>query len=184
MHLSTEELTRSLPQILEAPPDQGRIEMIVVRPGEDQREVVQSAKLDPDLGVVGDNWHDRAGDRDPDQYVLSQVTFMSSRVVEAIAGSRDRWPLAGDQIYVDMDLSVDNLPPGTRLQVGEAELEVTAIPHTGCKKFATRYGPEALRFVNVGEGRDRRFRGMYAKVVQAGPFQVGDRVEKLPGAGS
>jgi MOSC domain-containing protein YiiM len=105
---------------------------------------------------------------------------MNSRVIEHVAGTRDRWALAGDQVYVDMNLSIENLPPGTRLRLGDAIIEVSDTPHTGCKKFASRYGAEALRFVNIGVGRESRFRGMNAFVVQGGEFGVGSPVVKLP----
>ena len=84
------------------------------------------------------------GSANPD----AQLTLMNARVVALVAGERERWPLAGDQLYVDLDLSADNLPPGTRLAVGSAVIEVTPEPHTGCAKFSARFGSEALRFVN------------------------------------
>lgn len=179
MHATSEQLATTLDHILGAPDDDGRIEMIVRRPAEDQRETVTSAKLDEDLGLVGDDWKSRGEMYDQDRYRLSQVTLMNSRVAAAIAVSPDRWPLAGDQIYVDMDLSTENLPPGTRLRIGEAVIEVSTMPHTGCKKFSGRFGVDALRFVNVGPGRDGRFRGMNAFVVRGGSFELGDRVKKI-----
>lgn len=174
MHRSTTELEALLGEILQAPANDGPVEMIVRRPGEDQRETVVAGHLDPDEGLIGDDWARRG-----EPYLGAQLTLMSSRVVDAVAGDRDRWPLAGDQIYVDMDLSKENLPVGARLQIGEATVEVSETPHTGCAKFASRYGKEALRFVNVGEGRERRFRGMYAFVVEGGSFSVGDKVRKV-----
>ena len=104
---------------------------------------------------------------------------MSARAVEAVAGDRERWPLAGDQLYVDLDLSVDNLPAGTRLAVGEAVLEMTAEPHTGCGKFSARFGSEAIKFVNKSPGRELRLRGVNARVVTPGTVRVGDAVAKL-----
>ena len=148
--------------------------MIVRRPEEDRREMVESGTLDPEIGLVGDNWIDR-GTSSPE----TQLTLMSSRVLDAVAVSRDRWPLAGDQIVVDLDLSKVNLPVGTRLTIGDAVVEVTEVPHTGCAKFASRFGSQGLRFVNVGEGRERRFRGVYARVVEGGGFSVGDKVTKI-----
>lgn len=178
MQKTIEELQTMLDDILAAPKDAGPVEMIVRRPAENQREVIQSAELSAELGLVGDNWIDRVGpDGSPNHD--AQLTLMNSRVTDAIAGSRERWPLAGDQIYVDMDISVENLPPGSRIQVGEAVVEVSDKPHTGCAKFAGRFGKEALRFANVGIGRENRFRGVNAFVVESGSFQVGDKVTKL-----
>ncbi len=174
MHRSTEELQAFLDHIGNAPSDAGPVEMIVLRPSENERETAESGELDPKAGLVGDNWAQR-GEPRPD----TQLTLMNSRVLDAVAASRDRWPLAGDQILIDLDLSKDNLPAGTRLRIGEAIIEITAIPHTGCAKFADRFGSEGLRFVNVGEGRERRFRGAYARVVEAGGFSVGDKVTRI-----
>jgi hypothetical protein len=174
MHRTTEELEDFLDHICSAPSDGGPIEMIVRRPDEDEREVVESGQLDQDVGLVGDDWSRRG---EPDSG--TQLTLINSRVLEAVAGERHRWPLAGDQIVVDLDLSKDNLPPGTRLKIGDAEVEISPIPHTGCAKFAGRYGREGLRFVNVGEGRERRFRGVYATVVDGGSFSVGDKITKV-----
>jgi MOSC domain-containing protein YiiM len=174
MHRTITELEEFLDHIGSAPSDGGAIEMIVRRPAEDERETVESGQLDRDLGLVGDDWSRRG-----EPHLGAQLTLISSRVLEAVAGERDRWPLAGDQIVVDLDLSKDNLPQGTRLKIGDAEVEVSPIPHTGCAKFASRYGREGLRFVNVGEGRERRFRGVYATVIQSGSFSVGDKVTKV-----
>jgi hypothetical protein len=178
MHRPSHELEACVPNILEAPVDGGEIAMIVVRPEEDRREVIRSGALDTQLGLVGDNWKGRGnpytedGLADPE----AQLTIMISRVIEAVAPDRERWPLAGDQIYVDLDLSVENLPAGTRLAIGEALVEISEKPHTGCQKFSARFGTAALRFVNVGEGKIRRFRGVNAKVVRSGTFAVGDRI--------
>lgn len=181
MHRSISDLTEALEYILGAPESQGNVEMIAIRPGEDQRELIPAGKLDPDLGLVGDNWKARGNRHTEDGKAdrKAQLTLMNSRVIEHVAGSRDRWALAGDQVYVDMDLSIENLPPGTRLRVGDAIIEVSDTPHTGCKKFASRFGAEALRFVNIGVGRESRFRGMNAFVVQGGEFGVGSPVVKL-----
>lgn len=173
MHRSTEELEAFLEHIREAPSDVGPVEMIVRRPSEDGRETSETGELDVELGLVGDNWSQR-----DEPHPGAQLTLINSRVLEAVAVDRDRWPLAGDQIVVDLDLSQDNLPPGTRLRVGEALIEISEIPHTGCAKFAARYGAEGLRFVNTGEGRDRRFRGVYARVVEGGRFSIGDEVRR------
>lgn len=167
-----------LDEILAAPNDAGPVEMIVRRPGENQREIIESAELTTEGGLVGDNWIDRVDD-DGQPSMEAQLTLMNSRVTDAIAVTRERWPLAGDQIYVDMDISVENLPPGSRIKVGNAVVEISATPHTGCAKFAGRFGKEALRFANVGVGRENRFRGVNALVVESGDFRVGDKVTKL-----
>lgn len=174
MHRTTDQLDGHLEHILEAPSDDGPVEMIVRRPAEDERETIETGELDSEAGLVGDDWSRRG-----EPYVGAQLTLMSSRVADAVAVTRDRWPLAGDQIYVDMDISQDNLPAGTRLAIGDAVIEISETPHTGCAKFAGRYGKEALRWVNVGEGKPRRFRGVYAFVVDNGSFSVGDKVRKV-----
>ncbi len=174
MHRTTEELQGFLDHIGRAPSDAGPVEMIVLRPAENLREIADSGELDIELGLVGDNWANR-GEPMPD----TQLTLMSSRVLDAVADGKERWPLAGDQIVVDLDLSRDNLPAGTRLRIGEAVIEITSIPHAGCAKFADRFGKEGLRFVNAGAGRERRFRGAYARIVEGGAFSVGDKVTKI-----
>lgn len=173
MHRTTAELEEFLDHINSAPTDGGPVEMIVRRPAEDERETVESGELDREVGLVGDNWSQR-----DEPHLGAQLTLINSRVLDAVAGERSRWPLAGDQIVVDLDLSKANLPPGTRLLIGDAVVEISSIPHTGCAKFARRYGKEGLRFVNVGEGRERRFRGVYATVIESGPFSVGDKITK------
>lgn len=174
MHMTIEELEIGLPEILAAPKDQGPVEMIVRRPADGEREVVETARLDPVVGLVGDNWESR-GSTDPG----SQLTLMNSRVINAMTKDRSYWALAGDQIYVDMDLSIENLPTGTRLTVGDSTIEISATPHNGCAKFVERFGKDALRFANVGSGRDNRFRGVYALVVVPGAIKTGDRVIKV-----
>lgn len=181
MHRSFDDLAKGLEHLLDSPGSEGVVEMIAARPGEDQREQLSSAKLDTEIGLVGDSWKARGGRHTDDGSAdpRAQLTLMNSRVVDLVAGTRDRWALAGDQLYVDLDLSEANLPPGTRLQIGDAVIEVSDKPHTGCKKFASRFGAEALRFVNTGVGRDSRFRGVNAFVVQSGEVNVGDSVLKL-----
>ncbi len=174
MHRTTTELEGFLDHINASPSNDGPIEMIVRRPGEDEREITESGELDPELGLVGDDWSRRG-----EPHLGAQLTLINSRVLDAVAVERKRWPLAGDQIVVDLDLSKENLPPGTKLRIGEATVEISEIPHTGCAKFAGRYGKEGLRFVNVGEGRERRFRGIYATVIEGGSFSVGDKITKL-----
>ena len=162
-----------------APRDAGILELIVRRPAVDEREVVGEAVFDLDEGLVGDNWSSRGRSGGRPANRDAQVTVMSSRAAKLAAGTRDRWPLAGDQLYVDLDLSGENLPPGTRLAVGTAVLEVTAEPHTGCKKFAARFGLETLEFFNAPDGRALNLRGINTRVVQPGTVRSGDAVRKL-----
>ncbi len=181
MHRSADELAARLDHILESPSDGGQVEMIVRRPAEGERETLGAGILDIDVGLVGDNWSTRGnaytedGRSDP----LAQITIMNSRAAAAVGGDRSRWPLAGDQIFVDMDISHDNLPAGSRVRIGDAVVEISPKPHTGCAKFASRYGSEALRFVNFGPGKDQRLRGVNAFVVENGGFAVGDGVRKI-----
>jgi MOSC domain-containing protein YiiM len=156
------------------------VELIVRRPAVDEREVVDETQLDLEEGLVGDNWRarGRSGGRRPAN-PDAQITVMSSRAIALAVGDRDRWALAGDQLYLDLDLSGDNLSPGTRLAVGSAVIEVTAEPHTGCKKFAARFGLETLAVFNSPEGRALNLRGINARVVRAGAVHLGDAVRKI-----
>ena len=162
-----------------APRDVGVVELIVRRPAIDEREVVDRAELDLEDGLVGDNWSSRGRSAGRPANRDAQVTVMGSRAAALAAGDRDRWALAGDQLYVDLDLSGENLPPGTRLAVGSAVLEVTAEPHTGCKKFAARFGLETLEAFNSPEGRALNLRGINTRVVEPGTVRVGDAVRRL-----
>jgi len=154
--------------------------MIVRRPEVGEREVVEEAQLDLQLGLVGDNWLKRGCRLTADGAALAeaQITVMNARAMALVAQERERWALAGDQFYVDLDLSHENLPPGSRLRLGTAVIEVTAEPHTGCKQFATRYGKDAVKFVNSPEGKALRLRGLNAKVVQPGIVRAGDLAQK------
>jgi hypothetical protein len=179
-HVSLAQLARGVPEVRAAPSDVGHVELIVRRPSEEEREVLSEAQLDPLEGLVGDNWRSRGsratddGSAHPDL----QLTLMNSRAAALVAGASNRWPLAGDQLYVDFDLSERNLPPGTRLAVGDAVVEVTAIPHRGCGKFSRRFGTDALKFVNSATGRDLNLRGVNARIVVGGTVHAGDRIEK------
>lgn len=171
-------LDTGLDHIRLSPRDVGRLELIVRRPAVDAREVLEEAELDLDVGLVGDTWSVRpspTGSPNPE----GQLTLMNSRVIALVAGHPDRWPLAGDQLYVDLDLSEEGLPAGTRLSIGGAVIEVTAKPHRGCVKFAARFGPVALRFVNTGPGLTLNLRGRNARVVQPGSIRRGDKVTVL-----
>ena len=181
----TDELTRleeRLDHIREAPADGGRVELIARRPAEDERQVLTEAALDLHEGLVGDTWRVRGSSRTPDggPNPESQLTLMNARAAAAIAGDREQWALAGDQIYVDLDLSLANLPPGSRIQIGSAIIEFSETPHTGCAKFSARFGNDALRFVNSPVGRELRLRGANCKVVIPGVVRPGDAIRKLP----
>jgi hypothetical protein len=180
LHLSTEALEEGVEDVRTAPADGGRVEMIVRRPAVDERQVLVEAELDLAVGLLGDTWRDRGSSSTPDGAAnpAAQVTVMNARAAALIAGDRDRWPLAGDQLYLDLDLGGQNLPPGTRLSLGTAVLEVTDKPHTGCKKFAARFGQDAARFVNSTVGRELNLRGINTRVVVAGTVRVGDVVRK------
>lgn len=180
-HLTTAELEAGLDDIRRSPRDEGVLEMIVCRPGVEKRRVLEEGRLDINDGLVGDNWKTRGSSRTPDGSANRdmQINIMNSRAVALVAGDRERWPLAGDQLYVDLYLGGENLPAGTRLAVGTAVLEVTPPPHTGCMKFVARFGLEAMKFVNSRVGRDLNLRGINAKVVQSGTVRQGDAVRKL-----
>lgn len=180
MHPDRPTLEAGLDAIRAAPGDEGVLAHIVARPAVGERAVLEVARLDPEVGLVGDTWQVRGNRRTPDgaAHPGMQLTIMNARAAAVIAGGRERWGLAGDQLYVDLDLSVDNLPPGTRLEIGDAVVEVTDQPHTGCAKFRDRFGADALRFVNSPEGRALRLRGMNTRVVAGGGIRVGDTVTK------
>ncbi len=180
-YLTVEELEAGLEDIYLSPKDNGAINMIVRRPDVEEREVLSEAKLDLVEGLVGDNWKVRgsAGTPDGSAHPEMQINIMNSRVIALLAQERERWQLAGDQLYIDMDLGVENLPAGTRLALGSAVLEITARPHTGCKKFAARFGPAATKFVNSPVGKELHLRGVNARVIQSGVIQVGDIVKKI-----
>jgi len=180
-YLSMAELEAGLDHIRQAPGQHGRLKMIVRRPQEDERDVTTHGELSLTEGLVGDNWKSRGSRHTPDgsATLYSQITVMNARCAALLAQREERWALAGDQLFVDFDLSEDNIPPGTRLAVGSAVLEVSAEPHSGCKKFSARFGVEAMKFVNSPEGKRLHLRGINARVIQAGEIRVGDLVSKL-----
>ncbi len=180
-HLTTEELKAGLAHIMESPNNNGVLEMIVRRPAENEREQLEEGKLDLEYGLIGDNWKTRGSKRTTDGFghPEMQINIMNSRAIDLVAQDRARWKLAGDQLYIDFDLSEGNLPVGSKISIGETTIEVTAIPHTGCKKFVSRFGLDAMKFVNSEEGKKLRLRGLNAKVVRPGTISAGDTVSKL-----
>lgn len=180
-HVSMAELEAGLELIRQSPKHEGVLALIVRRPQIDARDVLETGQLDRDKGLVGDNWKTRGSSRTADRssHPGMQLNLMNARAIALVAREKDRWQLAGDQLFIDMDLSVQNMPPGTRLALGTAVIEVTEQPHTGCNKFMARFGLEALKFVNSPIGKQLRLRGMNAKVVQSGAIRVGEMVKKL-----
>ena len=180
-HLTVDELEAGLENILRSPKDNGVLDMIVRRPQVEEREVLTEGRLDMVKGLEGDNWKTRGSTKTADNsaHPEMQINIMNSRVIDLVANGKDRWHLAGDQLFIDMDLSDENLPAGTKLSIGEAVLEVTPIPHSGCKKFTARFGLEAMKFVNSPLRKELHLRGINAKVVQAGSIRTGDTVKKI-----
>jgi hypothetical protein len=178
---TTAELEGGVEQVRGAPRDRGIVELIAIRPAPDERVVLETATLDLVDGVVGDSWRARGSRRRADRSAdpEAQVTIMNARAAALVAGPQERWPLAGDQLFVDLDLSDEHLPAGTRLRIGTAVLEVSAKPHTGCAKFADRFGSDASRFVNSAVGRELHLRGINARVVEEGAVRVGSDIVKL-----
>jgi len=180
-HLTMADLEAGLDYIRQSPKDNGILRMIVRRPQEDEREIVGEGELDPLHGLLGDNWNSRGSGHTSDGSVHTdtQITVMNARTIALLAQDKERWSLAGDQLYIDLDLSTENLPSGTHLAIGSAVLEVSAEPHTGCKKFSSRFGMEAMKFVNSPEGKQLHLRGINTKVIQAGTIRVGEVVRKI-----
>ena len=169
---------------VEAATAEGTLDLIVRRPSVDERETLDVAELDPALGLRGDDWSRRGSGRTADggPDPAAQITLISTRVLAAIEPDRSRWPLAGDQLYVDVDLSVAALPPGSRLRIGSAVVEISEPPHTGCAKFSARFGSDALRWINSARGRELRMRGANARVVVGGEIRRGDPVRPVDGS--
>jgi hypothetical protein len=180
-HLDLAALEAALDDIRQAPKDRGRVELICRRPDVEQRELIDEAVLDVQNGLVGDNWRTRGSKSTPDgsAHPDMQLTLMNVRSASLIAGAPERRRLAGDQFYIDLDLSVTNLPPGSRLRIGQATIEVTEIPHRGCGKFSSRFGVDALKFVNSAVGRELNLRGINARIVEGGVVRLGDPVAKI-----
>ncbi|MCI0771747.1 MAG: MOSC domain-containing protein [Chloroflexi bacterium] len=180
-NVTLEELEAGLDEIKRTPRDEGILHMIVRRPATEEREVLEEAQLDLTDGLVGDNWGARGSSRTSDgsSHPDMQLTIMNTRVIDLIARDKERWHLAGDQLFIDIDLSLDNMPPGTRFSLGSAVIEATDQPHTGCKKFVARFGVDALKFLNSIAGKELQLRGINARVVQSGVVRVGDVARKV-----
>lgn len=180
-HLTLDELRAGLPDILGSPRDKGILRAIVIRPASGERRHLESCEVSLRLGMHGDHWakgcwkSTEEGKPHPDV----QVCIMNARCIQLIAQERSNWPAVGDNLFIDMDLTPDNMPPGTRLAIGTAVIEITDTPHTACASFIERYGRDACIFVNTGEGKRLRLRGIYARVVLDGRLSVGDDVIKV-----
>jgi len=179
-NLTMAELEAGLGPIRASPPNCGVVKLIVRRPRIDAREELAECRLDPAEGLVGDRWSDRGSSRTPkgSPHPGMQLTIMNSRAIDLIARQKDRWQLAGDQLFIDLDLSAANVPPGTRIVIGSAEIEVSDQPHTGCTKFVARFGLDAMKFVNSDVGRQLNLRGINATVIKAGVIRIGDIATK------
>lgn len=182
LHRNTQELEAGLDWIRQSPKDAGELKLIVRRPDVLQREVLTVGELNLLEGLAGDNWNVRGSSRTTDgsSHPDMQLNIMNARAIDWISQAQERWPLAGDQLYIDLDLSGQNLPPGTQLTLGSAVIEVTSQPHTGCKKFVERFGLDAMKFVNSEVGRSLNLRGINARVIKPGKIQVGDLAKKQP----
>ena len=182
-HRTMEELRASVGTIKQAPSDHGIVALVVRRPEQNQREVLDEGYFDRAEGLAGDTWRLRQSRRTTDgsPHPDMQLTLIGVRAIGAISPDEARWPLAGDQLFVDLDLSYANLPPGTCLHIGDAVLEVTEQLHTGCGKFVERFGLDAMKWVNSPEGRALNLRGIYAKVVTPGRIRPGDTIVKRQG---
>ena len=179
--MTIDELEAGLEYILLSPKDEGTLDLIVKRPDRGEREVMDSGELDTTCGLIGDGWFSRGSSRTKDglAHPDTQITIMNSRVIELVTQDKSRWSLAGDQLYADLDLSEANLPPGTKLSLGTAEIVVTDQDHTGCKKFAEHFGSDAVKFINSPVWKDLKLRGINAKVMKSGIIRVGDILKKI-----
>ena len=180
-HLTMTELKAGLDEIRQSPGDHGRLALIVNRPAEDERVVQETGELSLEEGLVGDNWRIRGSKAAKDGSALmeAQITITNSRAIALYAQDDSRWALAGDQLYVDLDLSAENLPPGQQLAIGTAVLQLSSVPHNGCKKFANRFGVDVMKFANSAEGKQMRLRGINTRVIRPGIIRVGDTVRKV-----
>jgi len=170
-----------MPDVIDAPKDEGVVRLIVRRPGKSQREILERGQFDTEVGLVGDDWINRPGRGSDKPNPHAQVTIMNARVAALISGDPEpgTWAQCGDQLYVDLDISEQNMPAGTRVGIGDLELEIQAEPHTGCVQFRGWWGPEALRFISTKQGLALRMRGANAVVVQPGTVRPGDIARML-----
>ncbi len=178
-----DDMLAELPGIIDAAPkDAGRVDLIVMRPEENARILPDRIEVTAAQGLPGDHWKRGSGyaledgSGDPE----AQICMTMSGIMRAIAPDPTTWPPAGDNLFLDMDLTPANMPPGTAFAIGSAEFVVTPLPHNGCQKFIDRYGRDACLFVNTGVGKEHRLRGIYARVTRDGSISVGDPVRKLP----
>ena len=180
-HFTLEDLYTKLEHIQQSPKDSGRVELIVRRPTTEEREIISHGRLITSAGLEGDNWFARGstsmpvGSANPE----AEITLMNTRVIQALTQDGTRWAVAGDQFFVDFDLSEENLPAGSRLAIGSAIVEVSSLPHNGCKKFSARFGVDALKFISMAENKPLRMRGINAKIIQAGEVKQGDLIRKV-----
>lgn len=178
-----ETLQNGFDHIMQSPSDKGVLRLIVARPEVDRRTELDQGELDETEGLIGDNWAARGSSKTEDgsAHPEMQINIMNSRAIDLITQSKEDWETAGDQLFVDFNLSKNNVPPGTKLAVGDAILEVTSVPHTGCKKFAARFGVDAVKFISSPEGRQWQLRGINARVVKSGSIKIGDQFSKISG---
>ena len=179
--MSTIDIETEVIDIKKSPRNEGIVELIVARPGVGQRQEIDNGELDLEQGLIGDNWIKRVSDRTKGRsaYLDRQLTLMNSKAIQAIAKEKNRWKLSGDQFFVGLDLSPENLPPGTQLSMGTAIIVVTSPPHLGCKKFAEKFGQEALKFVNSELGISLNLRGINARVIFPGSVSRGSIIKKV-----
>jgi MOSC domain-containing protein YiiM len=171
-HLPLSTLTAGL-RSLSPPKDTGTVALIVARPKTDERNVLEAGQLTEEEGLVGDKWSKKYR-----SYPDSQLTLMRVDVARLFANGQPI-ELAGDQLFVELDLSLENLPPGSRLRIGDALCQVTPMPHTGCGKFAARFGADARAVTELPEFRDHRLRGIYVRVIEPGTVSTGDEIHVL-----
>ncbi len=178
---TAEQLQAGMARVYETPRDEGAVRLVVRRPGRGEREILAQGQLDTEQGLVGDDWINRPGMKRDTPSPYAQVTVMNARAAELVSGDPEpsTWAQCGDQLYIDLDLSEANMPAGTRIAIGEAELEVQAEPHTGCVQFRSWWGPDALRHISTKEGLSLRMRGANTRVIRSGAVRPGDVARKV-----